>query len=47
MAKRSTNQPKKRRDRKSGLSPYQKYGKTPWPYSPELRSPGADKMRKG
>lgn len=46
MAKRSTNQPKKRRDRKSGQSPYAKYNKTPYPYSPELRSPGADKKGK-
>lgn len=31
--KRRTTQPKKRKDRASGMSPYARYGKVPYQYS--------------
>jgi len=35
--KRRTGQPKKRRDRKSGQSPYKRHNKSEYPYPAALR----------
>jgi hypothetical protein len=43
--KRRTAQSKKRRDRKSGESPYQKYGKVPYKYEPKDMDRAQERIR--
>lgn len=44
--KRRTTQPKRRRDRKGGKSPYQKYGKSPMKYDHLFSGPENQRAHK-